>query len=278
MLKLAGTGICAAALPGIGYGAGDLKRPGLALQLYSVRRDCSNDFDKALDSVAKMGFEGVEFAGYYNYQGKPAELKRRLEDLGLEVAGTHVRANVLSDRKAIDFHRALGCKYLIVPMDNRVKHEEKSKEFADLLNQAAKNLKKYGMYCGYHNHAHEFSRASEDGKTWWDLLAERTSEDVVLQMDVGWVVHAGCDPVKYLRRYPGRTRTTHFKPAVRSGDAGKTPIIGQDSVSWREVISATRKYGGTEWIIVEQEKYPEGKSPMECSELSLKGLKNIIPG
>lgn len=276
MLKLAGTGLCTVAIPGLGIGAVDNKRPGLALQLYSVRRACGKNFDKALESVAKMGFEAVEFAGYYKYKDKPTELRRRLDDLGLKVAGTHVGAGVLSDPKAIEFHQTLGCKYLIVPADGRVRDKEKSKEFAELLNQAAENLEKHGMYCGYHNHAHEFNSATEDGKTWWDLLAQRTSEDVVLQMDVGWVVHAGRDPVEYLRKYPGRTRTVHFKPAVRKGEEGKTPIIGQDSVPWKEVIAASREVGGTEWFIVEQEKYPGGKTPMESSKLSLEGLEEII--
>lgn len=48
-----------------------------AVQLYSVRGDCGKDFDAALEQVAKIGFGGVEFAGYYNYEGKPKELRKR---------------------------------------------------------------------------------------------------------------------------------------------------------------------------------------------------------
>lgn len=276
MLKMTGAGICAATLPQITRGAGDADRPGLALQLYSVRRDCANDFDKALETVAGMGFEGVEFAGFHSYGGRAPELKERLEELGMGVAGSHVRTHLLSDQRSIDFHRAIGCRYMIVPIDNRAWHAERSKELAEELNQRAEALKEYGIYCGYHNHAQEFGESNEEGKTWWDLLAERTSDDVVLQMDVGWVVQAGRDPVKYLRRYPGRTRTVHFKPAVRRGDHGKTHIIGKDSVPWKDVVAATREVGGTEWMIVEQEHYPDGRSPMESSELSLKGLKKIL--
>ena len=56
-----------AALPSL-QAAG--KKLPLALQLYSVRDDCGKDFDAALAQVAKMGFTGVEFAGYHNYGGK----------------------------------------------------------------------------------------------------------------------------------------------------------------------------------------------------------------
>ena len=37
----------------------------IALQLYSVRKDCEADLPGVLKQVAEMGYEGVEFAGYY---------------------------------------------------------------------------------------------------------------------------------------------------------------------------------------------------------------------
>ena len=39
--------------------------PRILVQLYSVRDDCARDFDAALAQIAKMGFAGVEFAGYH---------------------------------------------------------------------------------------------------------------------------------------------------------------------------------------------------------------------
>jgi len=277
MMKITGAGICAAAASNRAGAAGAAGQPGIALQLYSVRHECGKDFDAALEAVAGIGCKAVEFAGYYNYSDDAAGLKKRLDDLGLAVAGTHVGARALTDPKAIEFHQTIGCKYLIVPGDGRVRHAGKSKEFAELLNKAAETLKPHGMFCGYHNHSHEFKPAGDDSrKTWWDLLAERTSDDVVLQMDVGWVVHAGCDPVAYLKKYPGRTRTAHFKPAVRRGDKDAKPIIGRDSVAWQDVITSCREAGGTEWFIVEQEQRPGNLSQLECAALSLKGLKEIL--
>ena len=57
---------------------------------------------------------------------------------------------------------------------------------------------------------------------------------------------------------------------------GKQPIIGQDSVDWLNIIVACYRQGGTEWFTIEQERYVSGKSPMECSEMSLAGLKKIL--
>jgi sugar phosphate isomerase/epimerase len=255
------------------------KRIPIALQLYSVRGDCSKDFDKTLAGVAEMGYQGVEFAGYHKYGGDAAGLKKKLDELGLKAAGTHIRTSSFDDERiqqTIEFHQALACKFLIVPGDGAFCHPEKSKTLAEKFNKAAEVLKPHGMYCGYHNHTREFSIAPGTDKTYWDLFAERTSKDVVLQQDCGWTAHAGRDPAEYVRKYPGRTKITHFKPSVHGNKEGKKAFIGQDSVDWPAVATACYEVGGTEWITIEQESYPDGKSPMECAEISLKGFLKIL--
>ncbi len=251
-------------------------QPRISVQLYSVRNDCAKDFDAALAQIAKMGFAGVEFAGYHKYGGKAKELRQKLDDLKLVAAATHIgTGNFRGDalKKTSEFHQIIGCKYLIVPGDGDFTHPEKSKALAETFNQATETLKPLGMFCGYHNHTAEFKK--EGDKTYWDLFAERTGKDVVLQQDCGWSAAAGLNPAELVRRHPGRTKTTHFKPTVVKNEPGKKAILGQDSVDWAAVLKACREVGGTEWVSVEQENYPDGKSPMECTELSLAGLKKI---
>ena len=251
----------------------------IGVQLYSVRQDCAEDFDGALAKIAAMDFEGVEFAGYYKYGTAPKDLKKRLDDLGLKAAGTHIGISTLKGDalpKTIEFHKIIGCNYLIVPSDPDFTHPEKSKVLAEAFNRAAAVLKAEGMFCGFHNHKTEFDLF--EGKTYWDLFAERTHKDVVLQLDVGWAVAAQVDPANLIRKHPGRSRTVHFKPTVLAVDIDKAAIIGQDSVDWMEVIKACSDAGGTEWFTIEQELYPGDKSPMECTQLSLEGLKKILKG
>lgn len=253
------------------------KKLPIAVQLYSVRDDCAKDFDAALAQVAKMGFEGVEFAGYHSYSGKPKELRKKLDELNLKVAATHIGTGTMRGdafKQTVEFHQTIGCKFLIVPGDGDFTNSEKSKTLAETFNQIAATLKPLGMACGYHNHTGEFKKDGD--KTFWDLFAERTSKDVILQQDCGWSVAAGQDPVVLMKRYPGRMKTTHFKPTVIGGDKTKKAILGQDSVDWAAVLAGCIEFGGTEWITVEQETYPDGKSPMECTEMSLQGLKKIM--
>ena len=275
-LGIAGTAPLAWALSGPAP-ACKVRRIPIALQLYSVRGDCKQNFDAALDEVAAMGFEGVEFAGYYGYAGKAAELKKRLDALKLKAAGTHISLDTMQGdalKSTIEFHQAIGCRFLIVPGNPAFTDPEKSKSLADSFNQLAATLKPLGMFCGYHNHTGEFKKDGD--KTYWDLFAERTSKDVILQQDCGWTWAAGFDPAAYVLKYPGRTKTAHIKPTVRKDDTAKKAILGQDSVDWPAVLTACASKGGTEWFVLEQESYPDGKTPMACTRESLAGLKALL--
>jgi sugar phosphate isomerase/epimerase len=263
-------------MPSLSALAATKKLP-IALQLYSVRDDCKKDFDATLAEVAKMGFDGVEFAGYYQYGEKAKELRAKLDSLNLKVAATHIgtgsfRGDAL--KRTIEFHQTIGCKFLIVPGDGDFTNSEKSKALAELFNQTAATLKPLGMACGYHNHTGEFKKDGD--KTFWDLFAERTTKDVVLQQDCGWSAAAGYNPVELMKRYPGRMKTTHFKPTVVGDDKSKKGILGQDSVDWAAVLAGCIEFGGTEWITLEQEAYPDGKSPMECTAMSFAALKKLV--
>jgi sugar phosphate isomerase/epimerase len=276
-LGMTGLGVLGAALPKSRRALAAAPIP-VAVQLYSVRGDCKKDFDAALEQVASMGFTGVEFAGYYGYADKAAALRKKLDALHLKAAGTHIGLETLQGdvlKNTIEFHQTIGCRFLLVPGNPAFTDPEKSKALADTFNVLAATLKPLKMACGYHNHTGEFKKDGE--KTYWDLFAERTTKDVILQQDCGWTAAAGFDPVAYVKKYPGRTRTVHFKPTVLKEDATtKKAILGQDSVDWPAVYEACVSVGGTEWIVVEQETYPDGKTAMACTEESFAGLKQIV--
>jgi len=279
VLSAAGAGALAWALPAQIFGAERPKRIPIAVQLYSVRGDVDKDTDAVLEQLSKMGFAGVEFYGngYAKYNGKAKELRKKLDDLKLKSEGIHINAAALRGdglKRSTETSQILGTRFLIVAGDGDFTHPEKSKALAETFNKAAEALKPLGMACGYHNHTGEFKKVGD--KTYWDLFAERTSKDVMLQLDVGHAAAAGVDPVEIIRKHPGRTGTAHFAPHAGSGETSKKAIIGQDSIDWKACITACRQVGGTEWYVLEQESYPDGKSAMECTEMSLAGLRKIL--
>ncbi|ABU56868.1 sugar phosphate isomerase/epimerase family protein [Roseiflexus castenholzii] len=241
----------------------------IALQLYSVRDDAARDLQGVLAAVADMGYEGVEFAGYYGHDART--IRDWLDAYGLKVAGAHVGIEtLLGDELArtIEFHQTLGNTTLIVPGLAEQWRNSRAAWLttAETLNAIAVALKPYGMRTGYHNHHIEF--APMEGELPWDTLFSNTTDDVIMQFDTGNALHGGAQAAPFLRRYPGRAKTVHLKEYSATNDSA---LIGEGDVPWNEIFELCETIGGTEWYIVEQESY--AYPPLECVRRCLQALK-----
>ncbi len=247
----------------------------IALQLYSVRGECAKDLPSTLQEVAEMGYDGVEFAGYYGRSAR--DLRTMLEDLGLEVAGTHVGIETLQGDRlgdSIEFNRVLGNQFLVVPSLPVEMTSSRGSwlRAAHLLNEIADQLRPEGMQVGFHNHVIEFQPI--EGELPWDIIFGTTKRDVVMQFDTGNAMAGGVSPKQMLEifeRYPQRAMTVHLKEySSKKGGA----LIGEGEVEWKEFFAICESLGGTEWYIVEQEQYPMG--PLECARRSKENLDKIL--
>lgn len=252
--------------------------PQLSVQLWSIKDAVAADFEGTMKKLKAMGFQGVEFAGNFGaYDKDPKGLKAFLDKTGLKASGAHVHFDKLSPENfdaTVAFYKAIDCKYLIIPMDKRAFTTEGAKQVAAELEAIQKKLAPHGMHTGYHNHKPEM--LGDMGKTPWDVIGKGTSHGVILQQDVGWTEVAGKNPVDFVKAYPGRTITTHYKAAAPDEGNKENPILGKDTTDWKALIEANKTVGGTLWFVVEQEVYPEGMTPMQSVEASLKGLQKII--
>ena len=246
----------------------------VALQLYSVRNECGKDggkdLAKVVQAVAKMGYEGVEFAGYHRW--KPKDLRKLLDDNGLTCCGTHTGLGALlggSFQRTVEFHKTIGCKFIIVPgmPGQYTKNAEGWKNAAEVFNEIAGKLKPLGMYTGYHNHSSEFRKMGDT--TPWDIFFGGTVKEVVMQLDTGNCMGGGGDPVAIMKKYPGRQLTLHMKE--HGGDA-KT-VVGEGTCPWKEIIKLARTTGGTRWHIIEHER--AGQPPLEAVKKCLVNFKKI---
>ncbi len=241
----------------------------IALQLYSVRDACKDDFPGVLEKVAKMGYDGVEFAGYHGLEAK--ELRKILDDNGLGTAGTHTGIQtVLGDEfdKTVEYNKALGNRFLIVPglPGEYTESLDAWKKTAELFNEIAERAASVDMRIGYHNHHQEFEQI--DGQYPWDVFFSTAREDVIMQLDTGNARMADVDVSPFIERYPGRATTVHLKEFMGGTRSG---IIGEGEVPWDTIFRLCESVGKTEWYIVEQESYEE--EPMVCVEKCLKNLK-----
>ncbi len=249
----------------------------IGVQLWSVKDEIKQDYEGTLKKIAQLGFQGVEFAGEFGpYKDNPAGLKAFLDKHKLQCAGAHMHFDQLTDARfeaTTAFYRTLGCDNLVISMDKRGASVEQSAQMSRELTALSNKLAARGMRIGYHNHAQEMLGAV--GSTPWDTIARGTPAAAILQQDVGWTTFAGKDPAAYVRAYPNRTRTTHFKAKLAEGTSG-TPVIGQDRTDWVALTRAVRQVGGTDWIIIEQEEYPNGMGQLETVAASLKGLRAVL--
>jgi len=251
--------------------------PRIGVQLWSVKDEVKQDFEGTLGKLAKLGFQGVEFAGEFGRFAKDAAgLRALLDKTGLQCAGAHLNFDALSAARfdaTTAFYKVAGCSNLVISMDKRAFSREGAAEVAKELAALSGRLAPLGMKIGYHNHADEMAGA--DGQAPWDVIAAGTPAGSIMQQDVGWTTFAGKDPAAMVRRYPGRTVSTHYKAKFAKGTTG-THIIGQDRTDWAGVTMAARSVGGTEWIILEQEDYPNGMGQLETVAASMRGLQAVL--
>ena len=245
------------------------KRIPIGLQLYSVREQCAKDLPAVLATVGKMGYKGVEFAGYYGRQAK--ELRKLLDDNGLVCCGTHTGLDTVTGdalKRTIEFNKTLGNTYLIVPSmpGSRTGSRQAWLDTAKLFNDLADQVKADGMLVGYHAHGGDFKKF--DGEFAWDIFFGATKPEVVMQLDLGNCIEGGGDPVAELKKFPGRATTIHLK---EHGGAA-TAVIGEGDVKWNEIF-ALCEAGGTKWYIVEHER--GGPDPLGDVDRCLKGLKKM---
>ena len=235
----------------------------IGLQLYSVRDEAAKDLPGVLAAVAKMGYAGVEFAGYYGHA--PQDIRKMLDDNGLKCFGTHTHIDLLSSEKfdsTVETHKALGTDFIIVPSlpGHYTDSKDAWRRAAAAMNEIAAKLKPLGLQTGYHNHHTEF--LPMDGELPWDIFFGNTTSDVIMQFDTGNAKHGNADAGPFLRKYPGRALTVHLKdfrrktkrlsamaksPGLKYSNSAK-PSVERATTSWSRRVTPTRRWNV--WIAV----------------------------
>ncbi len=246
----------------------------IGLQLYTVRDACEKDFPGVLKAVSKMGFSGVEFAGYY---GRTApELRKMLDEDHLKCYGTHAQLDsLLGDNFAqtVAYNKILGNKLIVVPSLPEERHNTRAAllETTKLFNLLAKKLASEGMILGYHNHQSEFIPI--DGELPWDTFFGNTDSQVKIQFDTGNALGGGAQAAPFLTKYPGRVVSVHVKDfSPTKPDA----LLGEGNVDWKAIIPIFKSKPGPRWFIIEQESYPFPS--LVCAEKCLRTFERMMYG
>jgi sugar phosphate isomerase/epimerase len=238
----------------------------VGLELYSVRNECKEDFPGTVAKVAKIGYRGVEFAGYWGRSAK--DIRKMLDDNGLVACGSHTPYEDLLSNKidaTIEFNQVIGNKFIICPyMVGKTREDWLAR--AKMFNDLADKLKPLGLWTGYHAHSHDFQKIGD--QTAWDIFFGNTKAEVIMQLDTSNCCDGGADPVEVLNRYPGRVRSIHIKP----NGGGPEAIIGEDKINWAGVFEFCETRGNTQWYVVEHET---SKNPLTTVARTYEKLKEL---
>src|SRR5690242_13689744 len=116
------------------------KRIPVGLELYSVREELKQDLMGTVRSVAKMGYEVVEFyAPYFRWTDADAkDVRKLLDDLGIRCLSTHNDSQSFTPEnlpRAMELNQIIGSKLIVMASAGRVQGLDGWKGVAERLNQ-----------------------------------------------------------------------------------------------------------------------------------------------
>jgi sugar phosphate isomerase/epimerase len=233
-----------------------------------IKEEEAESFTGALELCAKAGYQGVEFAGYFNYT--PEQLQALLDKYGLRAVSTHAgfpRFESAFDEE-LKYAKTMGYKLIVCP---GIKCDSKENTIRDakILEACAQKAAKEGITVGYHNHSHEFVKY--DGKYAMDILLE-TAPSVKFEPDVFWIANADIDPVDYIKPLAKADRicAVHAKEMAKKGKANV--YVGEGKINFK-AIARHCPPASLPWII-EQEEFTSDH--FDGISKSYKGLRKVF--
>jgi sugar phosphate isomerase/epimerase len=259
------------------------------IQLYTVDKELKTDLEGTLKKVKAIGYEEVEAAGFAGLSAK--QFRSALEGAGLKCASTHFFNFGGSDPGPLfEEANALGVHYTVSSImsnfPNKPSREmgvEGYKALGDYCNQLGENAKQAGLQFAFHNHNTEFKDLGQ-GKIGYEVLVEATDPNLVkLELDCGWMVAAGHDPIDYFNRYPNRYRMVHIKDFVRPAQPSTSlkrdevpqgTVLGTGYIKYKPILLAAMA-AGVEHYYVEQEPPFIGTTAFEAATKDYEYVRSL---
>ncbi len=252
----------------------------LAVQLWTVRSliKTASGFASTLEKIADIGYEAIQINGDHP-ELNAGDIRKILDLCGLQCIATHRDFERFQDYMAreLDFHRTLGCQYAAIGGLGRgyLYTYDGCREFCKDVRPIIEQLQAEGIRFGYHNHSHEFVRPQRCGKTLEDIFIDEGPEDLMMELDLYWINHAGVNCERIIERCHGRVPVVHLKDKEVDRDEGpRMAPIGEGNMDWDHIIPACEA-AGVEWYCIEQDHCY--RDPIDCLKssfdyLSGKGL------
>jgi len=263
------------------------RRPGI--QLYTINEAMRADPAGSLKHLRQIGFVEVESAGTGALSAK--QFRGLLDDAGVSCPSAHLQFDADNPGRAFDDAHALGATYAVSSIMRSLvlgasspkealktgMSLDEAKRTAELANRIGESARRAGLQFTYHNHNFEFATQA-GGAIGYDVLLKETDPTLVkFQIDCGWMIFAGRDPVGYFKKYPRRFPMIHVKDFLPRS-AGDTQMqgaeLGRGTVDYKPIFAAGAK-AGLQHYFVEQEGPFSRMSPVEAAKVDYDYLRAI---
>jgi sugar phosphate isomerase/epimerase len=224
--------------------------PAISYQMYGSRNWALPD---TLAMLSAAGYCEVE--GYGGIYGDPVEVLACLQQNKLRMTTGHFDlAEIKTDpQRVVDVAKYFGMDAVFAPYltaETRPSDHTGWQVFAKSLVEAGKPLQEAGLAFGWHNHDFELVDLGV-GVTALDLIAQ-ASPDLKLELDIGWVIRAGQDPVAMIKKFGSQINVAHIKDiaALGSGlDEDGWADVGHGITDWAPIHAALQAAGVARYVI-----------------------------
>ncbi len=265
-------GLAGAGLTATGCGAASATRrlDRVGLQLYTVRSSMEDSVEDTLERVAQIGYDEVEFAGYFDRS--PQQIRNILNETGLRAPAAHLPLEQLEGEwdAVVDLAAATGHEYLVVAWidpANRTSLDD-YRRMAERFNRAGERANAAGLTFAYHNHDFEFQPV--EGRIPQDVLMEETDPALVgFELDLFWITKAGGDALTYLTEHSGRFPLVHVKDMAVDGSM---TAVGAGTIDFAALFASSEQ-AGIRHYFVEHDNPGDAFESIASSYRHLRGLE-----
>lgn len=242
----------------------------LGVQLYSVRQQMLVDLDEALAAVSAAGYTEVEAASLPKKSAK--EIRAALDKAGLRCVSAHHSFADLYTRcdETVAYDKELGVQFIICSSPGyrtppaagasgspRPYSLDDWRYNAEQFNAFAEKMAGSDIRFGYHNHTREFV-VTDSNTPYMELLRLTDPKKVTFELDCGWAIVAGVNPIEIMKSHPYRITMLHvkdFKLPPENHDEAKVTELGHGSVDYRPIFAQAAKTQHIQHAFVEQEAF-----------------------
>ncbi|XVV03574.1 TIM barrel protein [Actinosynnema sp. CA-248983] len=247
------------------------------------------DPETVLSEMSSLGLEATELGPPDYLPSEPDELRKLLDEHGLQLVGgflavtlhTDVEATVKEADRVARLLAAAGADVLVLAAATGLDGYDERPELTDdewrtLVATAARvrdTAARHGLRTVLHPHVGTHVERTAEVER---FLAD---SDLPLCLDTGHLLIGGTDPVELARRHPERIGHVHLKDVradvaatVRSGETGYMAAVqqrmyvplGDGDVDVRALVELLRDRGYPGWLVLEQDTALSAAEPVDA--------------